>query len=214
MTMKNILCYGDSNTFGWDPEKSCRPEKDDRWPGVLAKELGPDYHVIEEGLPGRTTVFYDPVMDLISGLDYFYPCLYSHQPLDMIIVMLGTNDFKYLFNAAPHDVFLGLERIIKTAIHFESDLSDMHPKMFLISPVHVIVPKAQFIDMFRGAEDKSRLLAAQVKALSEKYGALYLDAASIIKPSPADGLHFNTASHKLLGKETGKIIREYYKTSP
>jgi lysophospholipase L1-like esterase len=208
--MKNILCYGDSNTFGWDPEESRRPDRDKRWPGVLEKELGADYHVIEEGLPGRTTVFYDPVMDLISGLDYLYPCLYSHQPLDMIIVMLGTNDLKYLFNAAPFDVFQGLERIVKTVLYFESDLSEMRPKLFLVSPVHIIAPKAQFIDMFRGAEEKSLGLAAQVKALTVKYDTLYLNAADIIKPSPADGIHFNIASHQILGKRVAEMVRDYF----
>jgi lysophospholipase L1-like esterase len=206
--MVNILCYGDSNTFGWDPEKACRPEIDKRWPGVLAKKLGNGYHVIEEGLPGRTTVFYDPAMDLISGLDYLYPCLYSHQPLDIIIIMLGTNDLKYMFNASALDFSLGLERIIKTVLYFESDLSEMHPKLFLISPVHIIDPKAQFIDMFRDAEKKSPELAAYVKTLADEYGALYLNAADIIKPSPADGIHFNTAAHKALGERVAQMILE------
>jgi lysophospholipase L1-like esterase len=208
--MKNILCYGDSNTFGWDPEKMRRPEPGERWPGVMAKELGADYHIIAEGLPGRTTVFYDPVMDLISGLDYLYPCLYSHQPLDMIIIMLGTNDLKSMFNASPADFCQGLERIIKAAIHFESNLSVMNPKMFLISPAHIIEPKDQFADMFRGAEPKSRLLAEQIKMLAGKYGALYLDAADIIKPSPADGIHFNTASHKTLGLQAAGMVRDFF----
>lgn len=208
--MKNILCYGDSNTFGWDPEKSCRPGLDERWPGVLAKELGPNHHIIEEGLPGRTTVFYDPVMDLISGLDYLHPCLYSHQPLDMIIIMLGTNDLKYMFNAMPFDVFQGLERIVKTAIYFESDLSEMSPKLFLVSPVHIIAPKDQFIDMFRGAEEKSLSLSVQVKALADKYDTLYLNAADIIKPSPADGIHFNIASHHVLGKRIAEMARDFF----
>ncbi|MDR0599804.1 MAG: SGNH/GDSL hydrolase family protein [Treponema sp.] len=208
--MKNILCYGDSNTFGWDPEESRRPDRDQRWPGVLEKELGADYHVIEEGLPGRTTVFYDPVMNLISGLDYLYPCLYSHQPLDMIIIMLGTNDLKYLFNAAPFDVFQGLERVVKTALYFESDLSDARPQLFLVSPARIIAPKAQFTDMFRGAEEKSLGLAAQVKALALKYGALYLNAADIVEPSPADGIHFNIASHRILGKRVAEAARDYF----
>jgi lysophospholipase L1-like esterase len=208
--MKSILCYGDSNTFGWDPEKSCRPGQDERWPGVLAKELGANYHIVEEGLPGRTTVFYDPVMDLISGLDYLYPCLYSHQPLDMIIVMLGTNDLKYMFNAMPFDVFQGLERIAKTAINFESDLSEMHPKLFFVSPVHIIAPKDQFTDMFRGAEEKSLSLAAQVKALADKYNALYFNAADIIKPSPVDGIHFNIASHNVLGKRLAEMVQDFF----
>jgi lysophospholipase L1-like esterase len=204
--MVNILCYGDSNTFGWDPEKARRPEADERWPGVLAKNLGNGYHVVEEGLPGRTTVFYDPAMDLISGLDYLYPCLYSHQPLDIIIIMLGSNDLKYMFNASALDFSLGLERIIKTALHFESDLSEMHPKLFLISPVHIVNPKAQFADMFRDAEKKSLELAQYVKTLADKYGTLYLNAADIIRPSPADGIHFNTAAHKVLGERIAQMI--------
>jgi lysophospholipase L1-like esterase len=125
----------------------------------------------------------------------------------MIIIMLGTNDLKYMFNASAFDFSLGLERIIKTVIHFESDLSKMHPKLFLISPVHIIAPKSQFTDMFRDAEEKSLELARQVKVLARKYETLYLNAAELIKPSPSDGIHFNTASHKVLGENVAQMVR-------
>jgi hypothetical protein len=116
-----------------------------------------------------------------------------------------------MFNASALDSSLGLERIVKTAIHFESDLSEIHPKLFLVSPVHIIAPKAQFTDMFYNAEKKSMELAPCVKALADKYGALCLNAAGLIKPSPADGIHFNMASHKILGENAARMVRDNFK---
>ena len=87
-----ILCYGDSNTWGCNPADGTRYPADVRWTGVLADSLGEEYHIIEEGLNGRTSVYEDPVEDILSGIAYFKPCLASHMPLDCVVVMLGTND--------------------------------------------------------------------------------------------------------------------------
>ena len=89
--MKTILCYGDSNTWGLNPETLTRYAPDVRWPGILKQELGSDYAIIEEGLSGRTTVWDDPLEGYKNGKTYLSPCLNSHKPLDLVIIMLGTN---------------------------------------------------------------------------------------------------------------------------
>jgi lysophospholipase L1-like esterase len=209
--MINILCYGDSNTFGFDAKTKTRLKKHERWPGVVQRALGEEYNIIEDGLPGRTTVWYDPVMNLISGADYLYPCLCAHQPLDMVVLMLGTNDLKQMFSVSAFDVFWGMERVVKIVKNFSTEFSANPPKIFIISPPNIIEPKEMFAEMYLGAEEKSVKLAKYYMELSVKYDALYLNAAEIIKPSPYDGLHIDANSHKLLGESTVKIIQEYFK---
>lgn len=96
--MKNILCYGDSNTWGYDAETKNRFPPDVRWTGILKRTLGEGYHVIEEGLNGRTTVWDDPIEGYKNGREYLIPCLESHRPLDLVIIMLGTNNLKKRFS--------------------------------------------------------------------------------------------------------------------
>ena len=102
--MKSILCYGDSNTWGYDPQTRSRFPHDVRWTGVLASSLGTGYRVVEEGLNGRTTRWDDPIEAGRNGLTFLQPCLESHLPLDLVIVMLGTNDLKQRFGLSASDI--------------------------------------------------------------------------------------------------------------
>lgn len=102
--VKRILCFGDSNTYGYIPGGNGRRYGPDvRWTGLLSAWLKPECLIIEEGLPGRTTVFEDPILPGRKGSDYFYPCLWSHAPLDMLLLMLGTNDCKMRFGASAKE---------------------------------------------------------------------------------------------------------------
>ncbi len=105
--MFEVLCYGDSNTWGADPAGGGRFSRDERWPGVLQKSLGDEYHIIEEGLGGRTTVWEDPIEGHKNGKEYLIPCLATHAPLDLVIIMLGTNDLKKRFSVSAQDVAFG-----------------------------------------------------------------------------------------------------------
>ena len=102
---------GDSNTWGYDAETNGRFPDDVRWTGRLSERLGDSYTVIEEGLSGRTTVFEDPLNEGMSALQYLYPCLMSHAPLDYMIVMLGTNDCKERFSATAKNIADGMKRL-------------------------------------------------------------------------------------------------------
>lgn len=108
MQKKRVLCYGDSNTWAPDMDSGGRLNDSDRWTGRLAQHLGKDWTIIEEGLSGRTTVLDDPYEPFRNGRQYLTPCLLSHQPLDLVIVMLGTNDLKSRFNVTAEDIGRGI----------------------------------------------------------------------------------------------------------
>ena len=108
MDQKNILCFGDSNTHGYNSKTGGRFTVEERWTKLLQRKLGDDYYVIEEGLSGRTTSFEDPVFEGLSGLNAIYPCMMTHEPLDLVIIMLGTNDTKDRFNANGFIIGKGL----------------------------------------------------------------------------------------------------------
>ena len=111
--MKTILCYGDSNTYGLKSDLVSRYPRNVRWTGILQEKLGSEYYVIEEGLGGRTTVWDDPVEDYKNGKKYLLPCLDSHKPLDLVIIMLGTNDLKSRFSVTPFDIGASMENLVK-----------------------------------------------------------------------------------------------------
>src|SRR5207237_6482660 len=90
--------------------------RDVRWPGVLARELGEGWHVVEEGLPGRTTVFDDPLSPYRRGADYLPPCLASHSPLDAVVIFLGTNDLKARLAADASDIAAAVGLLTQTLL--------------------------------------------------------------------------------------------------
>ena len=127
----NILCFGDSNTYGYRPDGSGRFDADTRWTGLLQKKLGTNDRIIEEGLCGRTTVFSDELREGRRGLDTIGILLESHAPVDLLILMLGTNDCKTRYNASAGTIAKGLEQVITKA-----QKSSSHPfRLFVISPI-------------------------------------------------------------------------------
>ena len=113
--MKTVMCYGDSNTWGYNPATQQRYPRDERWTGVLQELLGADYRVIEEGLNGRTTVWDDPIEGYKNGREYLIPCLESQKPLDLVIIMLGTNDLKLRFSLPAYDIAEGAGVLVEIA---------------------------------------------------------------------------------------------------
>ena len=111
----NILCFGDSNTWGYKPDKSGRYDENTRWTGLLQKKLGSGYHIIEEGLCGRTTVFQDELREGRRGLDLIGVTVEMHNPIDLMIIMLGTNDCKTRYRASASVIAKGLDQVIRKA---------------------------------------------------------------------------------------------------
>ena len=112
---KSVLCFGDSNTWGYIPLTAGRLLRSERWPGILQKSLGDSYYVIEEGLNGRATVFDEPFRDGRNARTTLLAVLESHAPLDLLIIMLGTNDLKHHLNVSAHESARGINALLQIA---------------------------------------------------------------------------------------------------
>lgn len=209
--MKNVLCYGDSNTWGAVPvatwDTGGRFSFAQRWPGVLQSDLGSDWQVIEEGLPGRTTVVEDPIDGAhLSGLPYLKPCLLSHKPLDHVIIFLGTNDLKRRLNLIAEDVCAGIDRLLREVKFTEALATDMSHVLVICPPP--LKEVGLFEDMFAGARAKSLELASLMQDVARQHDASFLDSGSIISASDIDGIHYDADQHVLLGQAVAKIIAQ------
>ncbi|RBP65335.1 lysophospholipase L1-like esterase [Alkalibaculum bacchi] len=211
---KRILCYGDSNTFGFVPLTGRRYTKKERWTGVLQQLLGSDYKIIEEGLCGRTTVFDDPFDSNRNGRKMIIPCIETHQPLDLIIIMLGSNDLKKEFNAEPSDIARGVRELAKMAIEWlrENSNANACTKILLVSPIHIgkAIETSLFGEEFEYVEsyEKCLQLASQFQMIAEELGVEFMDAALAAKPSEEDGLHLTKEEHRNLADAFAKRVKE------
>ena len=205
--MKTVLCYGDSNTWGYDPASGERFPEDVRWPGVLASELGSEFRVIEEGLNARTTVRDDPVEEHKNGKDYLRPCLESHRPLDLVIVALGVNDLKARFFASASDVADGAGVLVSIAQRSGAGPGGAAPAVLLVAPPPV-GRLTELAEMFAGAGEKSRGFASQYRRVAEKHGCGLLDAGEVVRSSDLDGIHLEVGEHRKLGEAVAARVKE------
>jgi lysophospholipase L1-like esterase len=205
--MKTILCYGDSNTWGADPAiEDNRLARDVRWPGVLRNALGDGYLVIEEGLNGRTTVWDDPIEGYKNGKEYLIPCLNTHKPLDLVIVMLGTNDLKKRFSLSPYDIAAGAGVLIKMIQQSECGYNKSAPKALLMCPPPV-GKLSKYADMFEDAVPRSKRLAEHYRRVAEELGCEFFDTSKVIVSSDLDGIHFEPGEHQKLGLAVAAEVR-------
>jgi len=208
--MKRVLCFGDSNTWGNISGTPDRFPPEVRWTGVLQSELGDGYLVIEEGYNGRTVVMPDLVEGRLSGIDYFGPCLDSQSPLDLVILMLGTNDLKIRFGLEAESIAFGFNRYLD-ALRTTPMMGD-RPKVLLVSPILIdesYKGNAVFHGMF--GEDgvaRSRALAPVYRRLAEENGLAFLDAAEYGAASEVDGIHMAADDHRRLGRAMAGKVRE------
>lgn len=209
--MKTILCYGDSNTWGYIPGAAKRYASDQRWAGVLQGILGRDVVVIEEGLNGRTTVLDDPTKPFKNGKDYLIPCLDSHAPLDLVILMLGTNDLKHRFGMSAFDIGTNVAALLGLLKQSTSSSVGGPPQVLLMAPPRVgkltSVGSNNFPEIFRDAEEKSRMLGPIYKRLAQEAGAAFLDTSEVIVSSDVDGIHFDLEEHRKLGEWVAAVVR-------
>ena len=210
--MKNILCFGDSNTWGYSPQDGTRFSPDVRWTGVLQKSLGNGYHIIEEGLNGRTTFINEEGeggRPLRSGSDVLQVILESHRPLDYVTIMLGTNDLKLEFNLSVEEIALGAKELCETVLNSEY-LADNVPQILLISPTHIgstIVPDQE--EFFNQAREKSHQFAEHYQKIANDLNIHFLDASKIVTPSDGEGVHWDAEQHIKFGKYLAETIKKY-----
>jgi lysophospholipase L1-like esterase len=205
--MKSVLCYGDSNTWGFDPATRERFPPNVRWTGILAAALGADYRVIEEGLNGRTTRWDDPIELHRNGLAYLVPCLESHQPIDLVLIMLGTNDLKARFRLSAGDIAQSAAGLGQIAARTARDAAGQPATVLLIAPPPVASLSGYDL-MFEGAAAKSALFADYYARAADWHGLAFFDAGSVIRSSDLDGIHFEDDQHRTLGEALAGTVRE------
>ena len=212
--MKTILCYGDSNTWGAKPLESLelveRFSRDERWTGVLQRELGEDYEVIAAGCNGRTTVWDDPIEGHKNGKKYLFPCLDSHSPLDLVIIMLGTNDLKARFSVMPTDIASSAGVLVDIVQRHPVQVTGApQPQALLIAPPPLYPDLPDFfVEMLAGGYEKSLRFSECYRNVAQQRQCAFLDAATIIKSSKIDGIHFDQSDHLLLGTAVAKTVKQ------
>lgn len=200
---QRILCFGDSNTYGTPPMQARgRNERfgaELRWPRVMAAALG-DVELVEEGLPGRTTQHDDPVMGaFMNAQPALRVALRSHAPLDRLVLMLGTNDFKARFRPTAEKIAAGIAGLLDIAGCDEE--AGRHPglKLTLVAPPPPI-EAGPFAAEFAGAEAIGPALAPALRALAAARGLDFFDAGGVIAVSRVDGIHIAAEDHVALGR--------------
>jgi len=210
---RTVLCFGDSNTNGADPVTGGRFPWSVRWPGVLQQLLGPSWRVIEEGLGGRTTVFDEPFIEGKNGRTYLIPCLDSHAPLDLVVIMLGTNDLKEVYRTTPSMIASGMTALVRICRQSEAGPDAGPPAVLVISPAPV-GPVTDVAELwgFGEGERKSRELARLYQLLAEREGAQFLDGGSVASVDPAEGVHLTAEAHTALATAVAARIDEWFQT--
>lgn len=203
----NILCFGDSNTFGTNPSGG-RWGRYTRWTGRLQQLLGEKYYVIEEGFSGRTTVFDDPLVPGRNGRNALPYALTCHRPLDLVMIMLGTNDLKHHFSALPATIARGAGELAGMVQRFDYGPFKA-PQVLLISPILVgrDVEHSSYVDYGPEAFENSKKLSTQYEKVAKTRDCLFFDAASVTKASEIDQLHMDADSHEALAQALASFIR-------
>jgi lysophospholipase L1-like esterase len=203
ITEKHLVVYGDSNTYGYDAQNDGRFDSETRYPRLLQKLLGENWLVFEEGLPGRTSVFEDPITEGLSGIQSITPILMSHAPVDVLIIMLGTNDTKVRFGCNADLIARGLRRLVRKALNTECWRDA--PKILLVCPPPIlpIYRNSVIFDMMGPDCDlKSQKLAEPLEKVAEELHISFLNASEIegVSMHEFDGMHLSAEAHKKLAE--------------
>jgi lysophospholipase L1-like esterase len=208
--MPTLLTFGDSNTHGNRPLAAhgdyCRFDEKTRWPCVVKEALGNKWVLIEEGLPGRTTCFDDPIMgSFMNGWVGLKIALASHGPIDLVTIMLGTNDCKALFGNSARDILGGIAGLLE--ITQNAELQSQHGgfKTILIAPPPIVTTGC-LSATFYGADSLSEQLSDLYSEIATHWGIEFFDAGDVIATSPIDGVHFEREAHQNLGTALARKI--------
>lgn len=208
---KHILCIGDSNTHGLctDPSESAdhgsRYNEEERWTCLLQKALGEEYLVIEEGLSGRTCVYDDPDMDSVNLLPVLHALLNSHEPLDLLILMLGTNDAKTKFHTDPTKIAVGMQILVEEAKSVPC-WGENEPKILIVAPAP-IEEGVTYPEFNKESVETTRGLARKYAFLAIHEDAKFLDAGGC-ELTKADHVHLTAKGHRQLAERMETAVRE------
>lgn len=213
--MKTILCYGDSNTWGIDYATGGRVPFDERWPNVMQRELGGGFRVIEEGLNGRTTAEDDPAdeyPEAKNGAKALIPCLRSHAPLDLVLLMLGTNDLKIPFFTSVEQIAKNIGRLAEMTQKELKAFQGHTVPVVLIAPMAIgeTIDQSPFCAAFGGHQviAPSVKLAQAISDEARRRSCPFLDASKIAVPNKVDAVHFTSEGHSHFGKAAAQKVKE------
>lgn len=207
--MYTIVCFGDTNTWGYDNRTGERLPYHERWTGILNEKLGSEYYVVEEGLAGRTTVNEDPIEQHKCGREHIYPCLLSHEPIDVFVMMLGQVELKSRFSLTAYDIAMGVEELVQIVLNSKSGPHKKAPKIILISPVQVGDISGTNMEHWfpaNGTKERSILFPKLFKEITEKYHIEFLEASSVAKTAE-DAIHMANESHEDFACQVTQMIK-------
>jgi len=212
--MANILCFGDSNTWGTPPAKTAivlpnsqsRYSSNERWTGLLHQALKHSYQVVEEGQPSRTLVHNSPFDGDKTGIRYLKNCLEQYSP-QLTIIMLGTNDLKNKYALCAKQIGQGLSTLVKQAQNFIVLNTNIATKILLICPP-TIDEVGHYAKMYAGGAEKSKQLAQHYQQCANELNCTFVDANTIITSSKEDGVHWPVDQHQLFANALLPIIKK------
>lgn len=216
--MKTILCYGASNVWGFVPGTydlktglAKRYPKNQRWTGILQKELSDEYDIIEEGLNGRTTIFDDTVAakPYRNGLTQLPICLEAHYPIDLVIFMLGTNDTKIQYAQSAQQITEGMRKLVKMVKESNKGPNGNFPKILIIAPQPTIKTKELSNQFNEYSIQQSLLLTQEYKKMAAEEDCGFLDI-SHIQSSSIDGIHLEVSEHRLIGLAVANEVKQLF----
>jgi lysophospholipase L1-like esterase len=210
---KRILCFGDSLTWGWVPVTEAVPTRRypfaQRWTGIMAAELGDVYEIVEEGLSGRTTNADDPTDPRLNGSHYLPSALASHLPLDLAILMLGTNDTKAYLGRGPFDIATGMSVLVDQVARSAGGVGTSYPapRVLVVAPPPLgEIPNPWFAEVFKDAHAKTTELARHYQAMADFTGVSFADAGQVVTTDGVDGIHFTQANNEALGSALADAV--------
>jgi lysophospholipase L1-like esterase len=216
MAERTLLCFGDSNTWGFEPGTMARYPRHVRWPGVVAERLGQGWHVIEAGLNGRTTVFEDPLDDL-AGVRHLGPVLSSAAPVDVVVIALGTNDLKTRMGASAFEIAEGAGVLVDRVLASDAGPDARAPAVLLVAPPPIgglggwaardPLAYEGFEQGWRYARERSLDFANQHARVARVRGVAFLDAGTHVVSSEIDGIHWEPEAHAAFARAVAAAVR-------
>ena len=214
---RRILCFGDSLTWGWiavhEGAPTTRFSYPQRWTGVMASKLGSDYEIVEEGLSARTTSIDDPVDPRLNGSAYLPTALASHLPLDLVIIMLGTNDTKSYYHRTPYEIAIGMSKLVGQVLTSAGGVGTVYPapKVLVVAPPPLAPSHDPWLQgMFEGGREKTAELARQYRSLANFMKVDFFDAGSVVSTDGVDGIHFSVKNNADLGHALANKVWEIF----
>jgi len=205
---KRILIYGDSYTFGKIPG-GARYDSETRFTGILQKELGENFDVIEEGLRGRTVDGENRAFQYRNGFPQFGPILGSHFPLDLVVFFLGTNDLNNGSDKSPEQVAKGYDGYIERVEWWSKHLDFTTPKIMIVAPPNIFERASYklFGAIFKGSESRIRKLPKVLEKFTNSKELFFFDSSAVVTVSEIDGIHLSAEENKKLGEALANKIK-------